>query len=63
MKTKHSVELFLKLLKEVTVDVAYDGDYSPTNEYRRGVNKTIDMARTWFESHNVKEFDIELVEE
>lgn len=63
MKRRHSTKLFLELLKEVAVDVAYDGNYEPTDEFRRGVNKTIEMARIWFEANNVKEFDIELVEE
>jgi len=50
---KESVNVFLSLLNEAALDTE---NYS--NEYERGVNETIELARAWFESNSIIEFDI-----
>ncbi len=51
---KHSVKLFLEVLKEATLQ----DQEKPSKEFKRGVNETIEMAEAWFESNGVTEFDI-----
>lgn len=53
-KMKHSVKLFLEVLKEATLQ----DQEKPSKEFKRGVNETIEMAEAWFESNGVTEFDI-----
>lgn len=59
MKAKHSVKLFLEMLKEATLEVQ---DNEPSNEFRHGVNETIAMAKVWFEGNKVKDIEIEIEE-
>lgn len=63
VKGQCKVSNFLKDLKEVSIEYAYNGDYEPSNEFRRGVNTAIEMAKTWFESNNIMVFDTEYDDE
>lgn len=57
---KHSVELFLEALEEATL-TSWEAwqDRPASKDFIKGVKETIGMARHWFKSRNINDFEIE----
>ena len=57
---KCSVNNFANILKEATFENQED---ESTNDFRHGVNETIEMMKTWFEDNKITYFNIPSIEE
>ena len=52
---KCKINYFLDLLKDATLDAQ---ENEPSNEFKHGVNQTIEVAKCWFKDNNVENLEM-----